>query len=265
MKFKKSLGQNLLIDKNIAKKILSLTFLKNKEIIEIGSGTGNLTKEILKLKPKKIICIEKDKLFTKNLKDLFENDKNLSVVNGDILKLNLKKIITVGTIVVGNLPYNISTQILIKFIRFNPWPPKFKKLIFMFQKEVGEKIIANLGNKNYSRLSIITKARFKILNYFYVSKNCFFPKPKVDSIVIEFQPIMRKDINFKSIKSLEYITNIFFSNKRKMINKTFKKLRIDKNNFLKDQSIDLTLRPEKISEYLFYKITEYCENNQLIK
>tara|TARA_B100001057_G_scaffold447027_1_gene486155 strand:+ start:1989 stop:2771 length:783 start_codon:yes stop_codon:yes gene_type:complete len=258
MKLKKSLGQNLLIDKNISKKILSLTLLKNKKVIEIGAGTGNLSIEILKLMPKKLICIEKDKVFAKNLKILFQNKKNLAVVNGDILKLNLKRLISDETIIIGNLPYNISTQILIKFIRFYPWPPKFKKLIFMFQKEVGEKIIANLGDKSYSRLSIITKSRFKIIKYFFVSKNCFFPKPNVDSMVIEFQPIVRKDLNFKSIKSLEYITNIFFSNKRKMINKTFKKLKIN-DKFSKNQNIDLTLRPEKLSEDLFYKITEYYE------
>ena len=263
MKFKKSLGQNLLIDKNILKKILSLTSFKNKNIIEIGAGTGNLSTEILKSTPQKLICIEKDKIFSKNLKTLFKNNKNLSVLNGDILKLNLKKLISEGTIIIGNLPYNISTQILIKFIRFNPWPPKFRKLIFMFQKEVGDKIIASMGNPNYSRLSIITKSRLKILNFFYVSKNCFFPKPKVDSIVIEFQPIKRKDVNFKSIKSLEYITNIFFSNKRKMINKTFKKLKIENSQFIKKEKIDLTLRPEKLGENLFYKIAELFEKTHI--
>ena len=166
MKFKKSLGQNFLIDKNIIKKILSLIPLKNKHVIEIGAGTGNLSTEILKLMPKKLICIEKDQTFAKNLKELFQNEKNLSIINDDILKLNLKKMISNETIIIGNLPYNISTQILIKFIRFYPWPPKFKRLIFMFQKEVGEKIIANLGDKDYSRLSIITKFRLKVLNVF---------------------------------------------------------------------------------------------------
>ena len=259
MKFKKSLGQNFLIDKNILKKILSLTTFKNKDVIEIGPGTGNLSFEILKLIPKKLICIEKDKIFSKNLKEKFKNENNLLIIQGDILNLNLKKIIHDNTIIVGNLPYNISTQILIKFIRFNPWPPKFKKLIFMFQKEVGEKIIAGLGNKNYSRLSILTRSRLKILNYFYVSKNCFFPKPKVDSIVIEFQPVVRKDVSFNSIKSLEFITNVFFSNKRKMVNKTFKKLKIDDPDFLKKNNIDLTLRPENLSETLYFKITEFYE------
>ena len=265
MKFKKSLGQNLLIDKNISKKILSLTSFKNKKIIEIGAGTGNLSVEILKLMPKKLICIEKDKLFTEKLKNIFKNEKSLSVINGDILKLDLKKIINNETIIIGNLPYNISTQILIKFIRFNPWPPKYKKLIFMFQKEVGEKIIAKFGSRNYSRLSIITKSRFKVSNYFYVSKNCFFPKPKVDSIVIEFQPVIKKDIVFKSIKSLEHVTNVFFSSKRKMINKTFKKLNINDNQFIKKHNIDLTLRPENLSENKYYKITEYFEEKNLNK
>ena len=260
MRFKKSLGQNLLIDKNIIKKILSLVSLKNKEVVEIGAGTGNLTLKILNSMPNKLICIEKDKKFAQHLRDIFKNKKNLFVIHEDILKLNLKKIISDETIVFGNLPYNISTQILIKFIRFNPWPPKFKKLVFMFQKEVGEKIIASLGEKNYSRLSIITKSRFKILNFFYVSKNCFFPKPKVDSIVIEFQPIVRKDVNFKSIQSLEFITNIFFSTKRKMINKAFKKLNITDKKFFNEHNINLSLRAENLSEKLYYKIAEYYEN-----
>tara|TARA_A100001011_G_scaffold47444_2_gene44877 strand:- start:584 stop:1378 length:795 start_codon:yes stop_codon:yes gene_type:complete len=264
MNFKKSLGQNLLIDKNISKKILSLTSLKNKQVIEIGAGTGNLTKEILKLIPKEIICIEKDKVFVEKLKTIFKSEKNLLVISGDILNLKLEKLISKDAIILGNLPYNISTQILIKFLKLDPWPPKFRKLIFMFQKEVGEKIIANLGSKNYSRLSIITKSRLKILNYFYVSKNCFFPKPKVDSIVIEFLPVLRKEVTFNSINNLEYITNIFFSNKRKMINKTFKKLKMDNDRFIKNLNIDLTLRPENISEHLFYKITEYYEK-KLIK
>ena len=264
MNFKKSLGQNLLIDKNISKKILSLTSLKNKQVIEIGAGTGNLTKEILKLIPKEIICIEKDKVFVEKLKTIFKSEKNLLVISGDILNLKLEKLISKDAIILGNLPYNISTQILIKFLKLDPWPPKFRKLIFMFQKEVAEKIIANLGSKNYSRLSIITKSRLKILNYFYVSKNCFFPKPKVDSIVIEFLPVLRKEVTFNSINNLEYITNIFFSNKRKMINKTFEKLKMDNDRFIKNLNIDLTLRPENISEHLFYKITEYYEK-KLIK
>ena len=164
MKFKKSLGQNLLTDKNVLRKITSLTKISKKNVIEIGPGTGNLSFEILKLNPCKLLCIEKDRKFSSNLKILSKDIKNLFIINSDILKTDLKSMMPNNTVIFGNLPYNISSQILIKFIKINPWPPNFERLIFMFQKEVGEKIIADYGNKNYSRLSIITKSRLKIMN-----------------------------------------------------------------------------------------------------
>ena len=259
MKFKKSLGQNLLIDKNILRKITSLTKISKKNVIEIGPGTGNLSFEILKFNPCKLLCIEKDRIFSSNLKKLSKDIENLFVINSDILRTDLKSMMLNNTVIFGNLPYNISSQILIKFIKINPWPPNFERLIFMFQKEVGEKIIADYGNKNYSRLSIITKSRLKIKKYFYVSKNCFLPKPKVDSIVIEFKPYVNGNLNLKSINTLEYITNFFFSNKRKMINKALKKLNINDQNFLKKEKINTNLRPENLTEKNYYKIAEFYE------
>ena len=133
----------------------------------------------------------------------------------------------------------------------------------MFQKEVGEKIIANYGSSNYSRLSILTKYRLKVLNYFYVSKNSFIPRPKVDSIVIEFAPVIRKNNVLKEISILENITNTFFSNKRKMINKTFKKLKINDEKFFKSLDIDMSKRPENLSEETYFKIAEYYENMKI--
>ena len=262
MFLKKSLGQNLLVDKNIIKKILSLTNIKDKNVIEIGPGTGNLTYEILKLNPKNLLCIEKDKKLSEQLKLNLININNIKIKNEDILGLNLNGFIKKNTVVLGNLPYNISTQILIRFLKLNPWSSKLNKIIFMFQKEVGEKIIANFGNKNYSRLSIITRSRLKVENYFYVSKNSFYPKPKVDSIVIAFNPIFKNNLNLKSLDSLEYITRVFFSNKRKMINKNFKKLKINHNKFIKNNKIDLKLRPEQINEKIYYKIAEYLEKTK---
>ncbi len=261
LKFKKSLGQNLLIDKNIINKILSLSTVYKKNIVEIGPGTGNLTSEIIKKKPLKLILIEKDEKFIKILKENYEKKNNIKYVNKDILKINLEKLISKNQIVFGNLPYNISSQILVKFIKMQEWPPNYDRLIFMFQKEVGEKIIAKFKSKNYSRLSILTNSRLKILKYFYVSKNCFFPRPKVESMVIEFIPIVRKDIEFKSIDTLEYITNILFSNKRKMINKAFKKLKIDESVVQNDLNIDLRLRPENLAEAQYIKIANYYEKN----
>ena len=134
---KKSLGQNFLIDKNIINKIINLTDIKNKNIIEIGPGLGAITYEIIKKKPKSLILIEKDDKFYEKLKVEFLKNKSIELFNQDILKFNLEKKIKPNSVIFGNLPYNISSQILVKILRFNKWPPNFTDIIFMFQKELG--------------------------------------------------------------------------------------------------------------------------------
>ena len=258
MKFaKKSLGQNFLTDKNIINKTLSLVSIQNKNIIEIGPGKEALTKEILKRKPKILSLIEKDFFLAEKLKKKYSDCKNIKIYNSDILKFDVEKITTKNSIIFGNLPYNISSQILIKFLKFKRWPPNFSNLIFMFQKELGKKIIGTYPSPDYGRISILTYFRLNVLNKFYVSPNCFFPKPKVTSIVIHFQP-KKKKIAIKNISNLEKITNILFSNKRKMINKNIKK--ILRENKIKDiQDLKLNLRPSEINPEVYYKITELYE------
>ncbi len=258
MYFKKSLGQNFLIDKNIIKKIISLTTIKNKNIIEIGPGTGALTKEILEQKPKSLKIIEKDKNLTNKLQNKFFQKNNLEIFNDDILKFNLEKIVKQKTIIFGNLPYNISSQILIKILRFKKWPPNISDLIFMFQKELGEKIIGDFSSKNYGRLSIITNFRLYIKDKFLVSRNCFFPKPKITSMVLHFQPKKNSIYKIKKISNLEKVTNIIFSNKRKMINKSLKKL-INLNEVNKNLDLKTNLRPTELKPDVYYKITELFE------
>ena len=133
---KKSLGQNFLVDKNIIRKIINITSIKNKNIVEIGPGYGSLTDEILKKKPKLISIIEKDFFLYNQLKSKYSNIKNIKIYNADILDFDLEKIVKNNSIIFGNLPYNISSQILVKIIKFKKWPPKFDNLIFMFQKGV---------------------------------------------------------------------------------------------------------------------------------
>ena len=169
---KKSLGQNFLIDKNIIKKIVNLVNIDNKNIIEIGPGQGAITNELLKRNIKSFALIEKDNFLYNNLKLKFLNNKSIQIFNKDILKFDLEKILKKNTIIFGNLPYNISSQILVKILKFNLWPPNLSDIIFMFQKELGEKIIGNYPSKNYGRLSILTNYRLKILNKFLVSPNC---------------------------------------------------------------------------------------------
>tara|TARA_Y100000389_G_scaffold202828_1_gene249370 strand:+ start:936 stop:1721 length:786 start_codon:yes stop_codon:yes gene_type:complete len=257
---KKSLGQNFLIDKNITKKIINLSKVTNENIIEIGPGKGALTEEILKRKPKSLKLIEKDSILANKLKSKYINTRIIKIYNEDILRFNIEKIIKKDTTIFGNLPYNISSQILVKFLKFRNWPPKYNNLIFMFQKELGEKIISQYPSKNYGRISILTNFRLKVTKKFLVSPNCFVPKPKVTSMVIHFQPKEKISFIIRKISNLETLTNIFFSNKRKMINKNVKKiLNKDKINLLSD--LNLNLRPSNISPDTYYKITELYEKN----
>ena len=191
---KRSLGQNFLNDRNIIKKIVSLVDIKNKNIVEIGPGKGALTSEIIKQTPKTLLLIEKDEKLAKELKKKYQKDKFIKVITFDILNYNLEKEISNNSFIFGNLPYNISSQILVKLLKFENWPPKFCGLILMFQKELAEKIIGRFPSKNYGRISILTNFRLKLVDKFLVSKNCFRPMPKVTSMVVHFQP--KKNLNF---------------------------------------------------------------------
>ncbi len=256
---KKSLGQNFLVDKNIVKKIINLKKIKNKNIIEIGPGRGALTNEIINNEPKNLILIEKDLNLFNLLKLKYHRYKNIKIYNKDILEFNIEHYTKKNSIIFGNLPYNISSQILIKFLKFKKWPPKFTDLIFMFQKELGEKIIGKFETNNYGRLSIISNYKLKIINKFFVSNNSFFPKPKVTSLVLHFQPNKKTVHKIKNMDNLEKITNVLFSNKRKMINKNIKKI-LNKNQMSIIPSLKLNVRPSEIKPEVFYKITEIYEN-----
>ena len=257
---KKSLGQNFLIDKNIIKKIINLSNIQNRHVIEIGPGNGELTDEIIKNKPKSITLIEKDFDLTKRLKKKYSENQNLIIFNDDILKFNLEKIIKKESMIIGNLPYNISSQILVKIIKFKKWPPNFFDLIFMFQKELGEKIIGLYQTPNYSRISILANSRLKVIKKFFVSPNCFRPKPKITSMVIHFKPKLTL-LSTKNILKLEEITKIFFSNKRKMINKNIKKLLTQKQIKSLNQ-LNLKSRPSELKPEMYYKIAKLYEKIQ---
>ena len=255
---KKSLGQNFLIDPNIKRKIINLVKINNNNIVEIGPGKGSLTDEILKKEPKSLILIEKDEVLYNQLKEKYKSKKNIKIYNKDILKFNIEKKIKKKTIIFGNLPYNISSQILIKMIKFKQWPPKYSSLIFMFQKELAERIYGKYGSSSYGRLSIISNYRLKIVEKFFVSKNCFVPRPKVESAVIHFKKTNNEYYRIKKLENLEKITGILFSNKRKMINKNLKKI-LKKNfdNIVK--IIDLKSRPSELKPENYYQITELYE------
>jgi 16S rRNA (adenine1518-N6/adenine1519-N6)-dimethyltransferase len=207
IKAKKSLGQNFLIDKNIIEKIIDSVEIEGKSILEIGPGTGNLTKNILEKKPKKLIVIEKDNELAKLLNKDF--GEKIKIINDDVLKVDENKLDSNVLTVFGNLPYNISTEILCSWIlnikNNNFW---FNSLILMFQKEVADRIIAEFNTKNYGRLSILSNWKLDIVKICDVKPSSFSPKPKIESSVLIMKPKI-DFFNLKDPKNLEKLTRVF--------------------------------------------------------
>ena len=255
VKAKKSLGQNFLIDKNILKKIVDVGNINsNDKILEIGPGTGNLTEHIVKANPKTIIVVEKDFDLTKVLENKFK--KKVKIINDDILKLP-ENFYNEKFIIYGNLPYNISTQILAFWCLSKKI--KFKKLILMFQKEVADRIVAKVNTKDYSRITILSNWKFYIKKHFDINPECFSPRPKIKSSLLEFTP-KKNIVDIKYPKNIEKITNIFFSQRRKMIKKNFMKLFKNFDEVSKVVNIRLTDRPQNIPIEKFLEIIKIFED-----
>ena len=255
IKAKKSLGQNFLIDQNIITKIINIIDIKNKNILEIGPGTGNLTLEILQKSPKKVILIEKDNVLAGGLIKRF--DDNVKVINKDILNINENALCDQSLVVFGNLPYNISTEILSKWIlNLDTNKVWFSCLVLMFQKEVADRIISKFNTKDYGRLSILANWRLKIKKIFDVKPTSFQPKPKVESTVLFFEP-KKNFFKLKNPRNLEKITRIFFMHRRKMIKKPFSIL--FKENIAYEMGIDLNLRPQNLDFNTYYELTKKYE------
>ena len=249
---KKSLGQNFLIDKNIIEKICNVGNLsENDNVLEIGPGSGNLTEFILQKKPKKFYVIEKDEKLIKHLSERFDN--KLTIINEDILKYDLKLLSDKDLIIFGNLPYNISSQILINFINYSYSKFSYKKLVLMFQKEVADRILAKDNSKNYGRLSIFSSWKLNIKKIMDIYPSSFFPKPKVMSSLLIFEPKINY-IKFKNSKNLEHITNVFFNQRRKMIKKPLNILFKNSKKVIDELNLDINLRPQNLKKDTFYKI-----------
>ena len=256
VKAKKSLGQNFLIDKNIIEKIINLVKIRNKTILEVGPGTGNLTSYILKQNPKKIIVVEKDNDLSVYLENIFK--KRIIIINKDILKIDERLLSNDKLIVFGNLPYNISTEILCKWImslKNNFW---FDHLILMFQKEVADRIISKPNSSNYGRLSVLSNWKLNIKKICDIKPGSFSPRPKIDSSLLYFTP----KSNFYKIdpKNLETITRIFFNQRRKMLKKPFNQI-FNGNRVVRNKlKIDLNLRPQNLDFDTYYKLADEFEN-----
>jgi len=208
---KKSLGQNFIQDKNIIKKIISITKIHDQNIIEVGPGLGKLTEEIIHLKPKKLILIEKDFILYNLLKDKYKNN-NITIINEDILNFNFDKLLKYK--IISNLPYNISSKFILKVLKLNI---NIYEIVCMIQSELADKFDLSYGKMNKYKFICKYCSNYEIK--FSVSPNVFYPKPKVNSKVVKFL-INKQDIN---IEKMNYFMKYFFVNKRKKIksNKNF--------------------------------------------
>ena len=261
MKFfpKKSLGQNFLVNEKILNLIADLGKINSNDIvIEVGPGTGNLTEKILKKKPKKLIVVEKDKNLSLILKKKFNS--SVEIINENILNYNQEIYYKKKIIIFGNLPYNISTQILTSWIKINNLNNFCKRFILMFQKEVADRILAEYNSKNYGRLSIISSWKMDIEKIIDINPDCFFPAPKVKSSLLILVP-KNKYYKLNNPKNLEHITNIFFNQRRKMIKKPLKFLFKNYEKVAEELSLDLNLRPQNLTNLTFYKICSYYERS----
>ena len=256
IKAKKSLGQNFLFDKNILNIIISCADIKDKNILEIGPGTGNLTIEIIKKKPKKFFLIEKDKDLLLLLKEKYS--EKIIYINDDVLNVNENVLSEEKLTVFGNLPYNISTEILTKWILNLNSKIWFDKLILMFQKEVADRIISKFNTSSYGRLSIICNWKLNIEKIIDIKPNSFWPKPKVDSSLLVFIP-KKSFFELETPKTIEYVTRVFFNQRRKKIKKPFSQLFNDANQIAKKLNINLDLRPQNLNHQDYYSIAKELE------
>jgi len=257
IKAKKSLGQNFLIDREVLEKIVSITDIANKDVLEIGPGSGNLTTYILKQKPKKLYVVEKDDDLAILLKEKF--DTEIEIINDDILKVSEDKISDKKLSVFGNLPYNISTEILSKWILnigSNFW---FESLVLMFQKEVADRIISEFNNSKYGRLSILSSWKLNVKKIIDIKPQSFSPRPKIDSSLLLFTP-KENFFELKDPKNLEKITRIFFSQRRKMLKKPFNQVFANGKQVAEKFGIDLNLRPQNLEPETYFKLVKEYED-----
>ena len=261
LKPKKKLGQNFLHDKNIISSIVNKANIEDEDIIEIGPGPGILTESILNNKARSLLAIEKDDSFEVNLKKIRSNyGDNFDYLISDIIDFDFKKLTKKNYKFVSNLPYNISVPFILKMIRIRkiiPW----KEMILMVQKEVAERITANISTKNYGRLSIMVNLNNDVEKLLNVKPSSFIPRPKVDSTVIKISP-KNKDININT-EVFEKIVKTCFSQRRKKVKNNLDQLNINTISLLELSNIDPDIRAENIDIEGFIRISRNYE--ELIK
>jgi 16S rRNA (adenine1518-N6/adenine1519-N6)-dimethyltransferase len=244
---KKSLGQNFLLDLNLTARIARAAGpLENVTVVEVGPGPGGLTRALLALGAQRVIVIERDPRAIAALQEIAAHyPGRLEVIEGDALEFDPRPQLADGPArVVANLPYNIATPLLIRWLSAEPWPPWYDSLVLMFQREVAERIVAPPGSKTYGRLSVLTAWRAEARILFDIAPTAFVPAPKVTSSLVQLVP--RTSPLACDRRTLERVTEAAFGQRRKMLRQSLKSFGLDASALLEEAGLDPTERAEQV-------------------
>ncbi|MDA8654667.1 16S rRNA (adenine(1518)-N(6)/adenine(1519)-N(6))-dimethyltransferase RsmA [Alphaproteobacteria bacterium] len=246
----KALGQNFLFDLNLTRRIARSVKPSSRPIIEIGPGPGALTRALLMEGAQKVICIEADQRFAGALTQIQDHyPGKLEILFSDALKCDLDTLTDEPYDIAANLPYNIGTPLLVSWLE-KPWPPKWKSLTLMFQREVAQRLTAEHNTKSYGRLSVLTQWRNQCEILFDIPPEAFVPPPKITSSVVKITPMM--PIQDVSQKNLSRLTAAAFNQRRKMLRSSLKPICSNPQTLLLQSGIEETRRGESLS------IDEFC-------
>ena len=254
----KRLGQHFLWDRNIASRIVaSVDLLPGDHVLEIGPGRGVLTEFILESRAGRIVAVEKDRHLVRMLRERFQEDDRLSVVEDDILNVDIHSLATEKRIrIVGNLPYYITTPILFLALENRTW---ISDLTVTVQAEVGERILSGPGSKIYGVPSVLFQAFGRVQKLFSIPKTAFSPVPSVESVVLRFDWTEKPVYDIQDIPFFKRLVRTVFQRRRKMIRNTLPLL-IQDSMQLKALSIDLSRRPEEFSVFEFVELSNALRN-----
>ena len=254
---KKKFGQNFLTDQSVIERIVSSAGqLENKSILEIGGGSGNLTKHLINAKPKHLVVIEIDKDYVKILGKILQSSSvKTQLISEDILKTDIYSYFSEPPLIFGNLPYNVSTKILAKLLAPSNDTNKWENLFLMFQLEVANRIVAKPNTKQYGRLSLFSQFYSFPSLEFQISKNSFFPIPKVESALVKFQRNCKYHHNHNSALFRDIIKKSF-QGRRKMIKNTLKTTYKNIIELMEISKIPENSRPENITLQQFCHLTD---------
>ena len=256
---KKSLGQNFLLDLNLTSKIARYAGnLKQSDVLEIGPGPGGLTRSLLNEGARQVVSIEKDNrciAALEEIQSLFPG--RLRLLQGDALSMNVTQYLTDPIKIIATLPYNIGTELLVRWLNSKNWPSFWQSMTLMFQKEVANRIVARPGSKAYGRLSVMSQWRCNTKIAFNIPATAFTPPPKVESAVVHFEALNEPKFPAE-VDKLEFVVSKAFNQRRKMLRGALKGHFITVEEGLFYIGVLPTKRAENIT------VQEYCAMSQIL-